>query len=56
MMSEFHGIRDGTGLDRRTEMWLEDADELGVMFFGIVGATDRGNEAWDFGRGIAVLE
>jgi hypothetical protein len=56
MMSGFAGIVPGTGLDRRTEMWLEDADELGMMFFSIVGATDRGRDAWDFGKGIAVLE
>lgn len=56
MMSEFAGIQPGVGLERRTEMWLEDADELGVMFFSIVNATDRGKDVWDFGRGIAVLE
>ncbi|KAF2653022.1 hypothetical protein K491DRAFT_695081 [Lophiostoma macrostomum CBS 122681] len=35
MMGEFAGIRAGTSLERRTEMWLEDADELGVLFFTI---------------------
>jgi len=34
-MSEFAAIHSCAGLDRRTEMWLEDADELGVMFFSI---------------------
>lgn len=56
MMSEFPGIQPGTGLDRRTEMWLEDTDELGIMFLSIVGATERGRVSWDSGRGIAVLE
>tara|TARA_R110002003_G_scaffold189_2_gene14708 strand:+ start:4597 stop:5277 length:681 start_codon:yes stop_codon:yes gene_type:complete len=35
MMSEFSNVVVGTGLDRRTEMWLEDADELGVLFLSI---------------------
>jgi hypothetical protein len=35
LMSEFAGIHSGVGLERRTEMWLEDADELGIMFFSI---------------------
>ncbi|KAF2268876.1 C6 finger domain-containing protein [Lojkania enalia] len=34
-MSEFAVIQSGTTLDRRTEMWLEDADELGLLFFSI---------------------
>jgi len=34
-MREFAGIRQGPGLDRRTEIWLEDADELGVLFFSV---------------------
>jgi len=35
MMSEFASIRPGTGLDPRSEKWLEDADELGNLFFSI---------------------
>jgi hypothetical protein len=35
MMYEFAGVQAGTSLDRRTEIWLEDADELGIMFFSI---------------------
>lgn len=35
MMSEFTSIRPGAGLEPRAEMWLEDADELGVLFFSI---------------------
>jgi hypothetical protein len=35
MMHEFDTIQDGTNLERRAELWLEDADELGVLFFSI---------------------
>lgn len=35
MMREFAAIQASTSLERRTEMWLEDADELGVLFFSI---------------------
>lgn len=35
MMCEFPAIHAGINLDSRTEMWLEDADELGILFFGI---------------------
>lgn len=35
MMREFADIRAGTALEPRTEQWLEDADELGVLFFSI---------------------
>jgi hypothetical protein len=35
MMSEFANIRSGVGLETRSEMWLEDADEFGVLFFSI---------------------
>jgi hypothetical protein len=35
MMSEFADIRSGVGLEARSEMWLEDADEFGVLFFSI---------------------
>ncbi|KAF2108616.1 hypothetical protein BDV96DRAFT_255835 [Lophiotrema nucula] len=35
MMREFAAIQAGTALERRTEIWLEDADELGVLFFSI---------------------
>ncbi|KAF2001378.1 hypothetical protein P154DRAFT_168870 [Amniculicola lignicola CBS 123094] len=41
MMREFSAIQAGTALERRTEIWLEDADELGVLFFSIVNATER---------------
>ncbi|KAF2195796.1 hypothetical protein K469DRAFT_544822 [Zopfia rhizophila CBS 207.26] len=35
MMREFAGIQAGPVLERRTELWLEDADELGILFFSI---------------------
>jgi hypothetical protein len=35
MMREFDAIQDENSLERRTEVWLEDADELGVLFFSI---------------------
>jgi hypothetical protein len=35
MMHEFDTIQDGTNLERRAELWLEDADELGILFFSI---------------------
>ena len=41
MMSEFHGIQPGTALDPRSERWLEDADELGILFFSIGTCSGR---------------
>jgi hypothetical protein len=35
MMSEFASIRPGAGLEPRSERWLEDADDFGVLFFSI---------------------
>jgi hypothetical protein len=35
MMREFAAIQAGTRLEQRSELWLEDADELGVLFFTI---------------------
>lgn len=35
MMSEFAAIQASTALEERSERWLEDADELGVLFFSI---------------------
>ncbi|KAF2478214.1 uncharacterized protein BDR25DRAFT_206563 [Lindgomyces ingoldianus] len=35
MMREFAAIQSGPTLERRSEIWLEDADELGVLFFSI---------------------
>ncbi|KAH7075053.1 hypothetical protein FB567DRAFT_596995 [Paraphoma chrysanthemicola] len=54
-MHELAKVDVGTGLDRRVEMWLEDADELGIMFFGIINATERDNPAYDHGNGVDVL-
>jgi hypothetical protein len=34
-MHEFDTIQDGTNLECRAELWLEDADALGVLFFSI---------------------
>jgi hypothetical protein len=71
MMSEFAGIQASTALEERSERWLEDADELGVLFFSIgmavhrivdrrqinllVNATERGDPIFDYGNGIPVL-
>ncbi|ORY11787.1 hypothetical protein BCR34DRAFT_314105 [Clohesyomyces aquaticus] len=41
MMHEFAAIQSGPTLENRTETWLEDADELGVLFFSIVNANER---------------
>ncbi|KAH7064421.1 hypothetical protein BKA63DRAFT_173219 [Paraphoma chrysanthemicola] len=54
-MHELAKVDVGTGLDRRVETWLEDADELGIMFFGIINATERDNPAFDYGNGVDVL-
>jgi hypothetical protein len=70
-MSEFAGIQASTALEERSERWLEDADELGVLFFSIgmavhrivdrrqinllVNATERGDPIFDYGNGIPVL-
>ncbi len=35
MQYEFDHVRPGVILDRRTDMWLEDADELGILFSSI---------------------
>lgn len=35
LMREFTTIASGPSLQRRSEKWLEDADELGVLFFSI---------------------
>jgi hypothetical protein len=34
-MREFAAIQSGATLERRSEIWLEDADELGILFFSI---------------------
>lgn len=34
-MREFAAIQAGPGLEPRTAVWLEDADELGILFFSI---------------------
>lgn len=34
-MREFAAIQAGPSLEPRTEIWLEDADELGILFFSI---------------------
>ena len=44
-MREFAAIQSGPSLERRTEIWLEDADELGVLFFSI-GTTVHPCVAW----------
>ncbi|KAF2734752.1 hypothetical protein EJ04DRAFT_552504 [Polyplosphaeria fusca] len=54
MMREFAAIQSGTNLENRTELWLEDADELGVLFFTIVNATER-EPIFAMGNGIPVL-
>jgi hypothetical protein len=35
MQWEFFTVNPGVTLDRRSELWLEDADEYGIMFMGI---------------------
>lgn len=35
IQKEFLYVKPGLTLDRRTQMWLEDADELGVLFLSI---------------------
>jgi hypothetical protein len=46
MMREFAEIRAGSALEQRTEMWLEDADELGVLFFTIGSTVHPCVEWW----------
>lgn len=41
MMREFGAIEPGPVVNPRAELWLEDADELGILFFSIVNATER---------------
>ncbi|PSN61532.1 hypothetical protein BS50DRAFT_153238 [Corynespora cassiicola Philippines] len=41
MMREFRAILAGASLEPRAETWLEETDELGILFFTIVNATHR---------------
>jgi hypothetical protein len=45
MMREFAAIQASATLERRSEIWLEDADELGILFFSI-GTTVHPCVAW----------
>ncbi|KUJ18407.1 uncharacterized protein LY89DRAFT_47862 [Mollisia scopiformis] len=44
MHHEFNYVKPGVMLDERTQRWLEDADELGILFSSIFNSTDRGPE------------
>lgn len=35
LQGEFMGIGEGIGIDERTERWVEEADEFGLMFMTI---------------------
>jgi len=35
LQGEFNDVKPGVILDPRTQMWLEDADELGILFLSI---------------------
>jgi hypothetical protein len=37
LQNEFEDVKPGVILARRTQMWLEDADELGILFLSICG-------------------
>ncbi|KAI5918106.1 hypothetical protein F4810DRAFT_604810 [Camillea tinctor] len=41
LQAEFFLVGKGYVMDRRVEMWLDDADELGVMMLSIVNASQR---------------
>ncbi|KAI1172070.1 hypothetical protein F4777DRAFT_20811 [Nemania sp. FL0916] len=41
IQAEFFLIEKGPVMDARVEMWLEDADELGIMIMSIVNASQR---------------
>ncbi|KAH6647594.1 C6 finger domain-containing protein [Truncatella angustata] len=41
MFAEFVGIDPGVVMNRRAEIWLEDADELGFLMLSLVNATER---------------
>ncbi|KAH6722103.1 C6 finger domain-containing protein [Leptodontidium sp. MPI-SDFR-AT-0119] len=46
LQHEFISVAPGPFLDERTQMWLEDTDEFGILFLSIINATDR--EAYGF--------
>ncbi|PVH74147.1 hypothetical protein DL98DRAFT_537687 [Cadophora sp. DSE1049] len=46
LQHEFMFVTPGPFLDERTQLWLEDTDEFGMMFMSIFNATDR--EAYGF--------
>ncbi|KAH7356917.1 hypothetical protein BKA65DRAFT_534684 [Rhexocercosporidium sp. MPI-PUGE-AT-0058] len=46
LQHEFIIVSPGPFLDERTQMWLEDTDEFGMLFMSIFNATDR--EAYAF--------
>jgi hypothetical protein len=35
LQGEFWMVNEGIKVDERTEMWIEEADEFGMMFLGI---------------------
>ncbi|EPE30857.1 C6 finger-containing protein [Glarea lozoyensis ATCC 20868] len=41
LQGEFLLIEQGIQMDERSEMWLEETDELGIMFMGILNAVER---------------
>lgn len=43
MMREFGAIEPGPAVNPRAELWLEDADELGILFFSIGNMFLRGH-------------
>ncbi|KFX94412.1 hypothetical protein O988_06321 [Pseudogymnoascus sp. VKM F-3808] len=40
LMRELMEVQPGPELDLRTEMWLEEVDEFGMMYMGLVNATE----------------
>lgn len=51
MMYEFAAIQVGATLERRSEIWLEDADEMGILFFSIGTRLHPIVERWYFAHG-----
>ncbi|KAI1502177.1 hypothetical protein F5X99DRAFT_380164 [Biscogniauxia marginata] len=41
LQAEFFLVQRGPVMDRRAEMWLDDADELGILMLSIVNASQR---------------
>ncbi|KAI0419389.1 hypothetical protein F5X98DRAFT_372798 [Xylaria grammica] len=55
IQAEFFLIKKGPVMDPRVEMWLEDADELGILIMAIMNASQRDKSAFPNTEGHIIL-